>query len=148
MAFDNPSLGNDTWRFMIRGALQLLLCLSLVLVSGPLAPCKLEHALAKLSAPGSLKTSNCSAVKATTLSWQGAADRDNDCDGDGSCWCSIHMSVQDAAGATTSSMPDAIAFLTPATTDLMPVRMTACRAQSDALELPTGISAQFLPLLI
>ena len=133
---------------MIRRVFQLLLCLSLMLVSGPLAPCKLEHALAKLSAPGGLKTSSCTVVKATTLSWQGAADQDNDCDGDGSCWCSVHVSVQDAAGATTSCIPDVIAVLTPATIDSVLVRTEASRPASYALEPPTGIGARFLPLLI
>ena len=124
-----------------------MLCLSLILVSGPLAPCKLGHALTKLSGRSSLKATALTIVKATTLSWRSAADQDDDCDCNGSCWCSVHMSAQDAGGPSVD-VPVVLAFLTPATVELMSVRSVVSRPESYALEPPIPISDRSLPLLI
>ena len=132
---------------MVRRGIQLLLCLSLILVSGPLAPCKLVHALTMLSAQCSLKTPTLTVVKCTTLSWRSAADQDDDCHCDGSCWCSVHMSAQDAGGPSID-VPVVVALLTPATIDLMSVRGESSRPASCGLDPPIPISARSLPLLI
>ena len=132
---------------MVRRAAQLLLCLSLILVSGPLAPCKLEHALTKFLTQSSSKIQTLTVVKDTTASWRNAADQDDDCDCDGSCWCSVHMSAHDAGGAS-ADVPVVIAHLTPATIDLILVRRDSSRFASSAPEPPIPISARTLPLLI
>lgn len=132
---------------MLRRAVQLLLCFSLLLVSGPLAPCKLEHALTKWSVKNIFQESSGSTVKGAALSWRGAGDPDSDCDGDASCWCSVHMSTHDSAGASIDC-PAVVALLTPATCCLMPVRAEASRPASYALEPPVSAGARTFPLLI
>lgn len=132
---------------MVRQLVQVLLCLSLILVSGPLAPCKLEHALSKLSAPCSLKMSSRAAVGATALIWGAGPEEDDDCTCDGSCWCSIHLSAPDAGGAA-ADVQVVIAVLTPAQIDLKSVLAKAFRPGSDAREPPSSSSARSLPLLI
>lgn len=132
---------------MVRRPVQLLLCLSLILAGGPLAPCKLAHALMKLSTETSSKTPSVAVVKVTTPSWRAAADQDDDCGCDGSCWCSIHVSAQDAGGPSID-VPVVGALLTPATIDLRSARVEAARPVCYALEPPIPIGARSLPLLI
>ena len=132
---------------MARRSVRLLLCLSLILASGPLAPCKLEHALMKWSALSNSKISSRVVVNPKAAAWCAAADQDDDSDCDASCWCSIHMSAQDSAG-TSVNVPVVVALLTPTTINLMFIRAEASRPASYALEPPIPISARSLPLLI
>lgn len=145
--FDTSGPSNETERFMLQRAVHLLLCATLILVSGPLAPCKVEQALSKLSVRSMLTACSRIVLNTASLSRRGAADQGDDDDGDGTCWCSVHMSVQDAGDAPVDA-PVVIAFLTPATIDLICVRAEAPRPASYALEPPTSLSARSLPLLI
>lgn len=146
-AFDTNGPSNETDWFMLRRAVHLLLCATLILVSGPLAPCKVEHALTKFSVGSMLTAGGRTVLNTASLSRRGAADQGDDDDADGSCWCSVHMSVQDAGGAALDA-PVVVAFLAPPTVDLLSVRAEAPRPASYALEPPTSLGARSLPLLI
>ena len=145
---DMTGIGNEAKEILLRRAIQLLVCFSLILVSGPLAPCKLEQTLMNWSAPGGLKISSRAVVNSKVLTWRAAAGQDDDdSDGDASCWCSVHMSVQDAAGPSID-VPLVVALLTPETIDLISARAEASPPVSYALEPPIFISDLSLPLLI
>jgi hypothetical protein len=132
---------------MLRRAVHLLLCATLILVSGPLAPCKVEHALTRLSVRSVLVACSRTVINTASPNRRRAADQNGDDGCDGSCWCSVHMSVQDVGG-TPMDAPVIVAFLVPATIDLISARAETPRPTSYALEPPPPRSARSLPLLI
>ena len=119
--------------------------MALLVQSGPLAPCKIEHAVLHKSPSRAAMAPDGSSCcrQGRAVDGERRADPDPDCDG--SCWCSLHLSSPDVA--VTVTPPLFVCVLTPPALD----RRGQCDQaafESFALDPPEPTPARIFPLLI